>query len=82
LNIVNLLSLDFLKLVFLSLLIATPFAWYFMSDWLNEFAFSIDIGWSAFVTTGLIILLIAYFTIGFQSLRAALVNPAKTLKTE
>jgi len=82
LNIVNLLSLDFLKLVFLSLIIAAPAAWYFMSDWLKDFAFSIDIGWSTFVTTALLIVLIAYFTIGFQSLRAALVNPAKTLKTE
>ncbi len=82
LNIVNLLSVDFLKLVFLSLIIATPFAWYFMSDWLNDFAFSINIGWGVFATTALLTIMIAYFTIGFQSLRAALVNPAKTLKSE
>ena len=82
LNIINLLSLDFLKLVFLSLVIAAPLAWYFMSDWLKDFAFSINIGWGAFLTTALLTILIAYFTIGFQSLRAALVNPANTLKSE
>ena len=82
LNILNLLSIDFLKLVSLSLIIAIPIAWYFMTDWLKGFAFSINISWTVFAITALLTILIAYFTIGFQSLRAALVNPAKTLKTE
>jgi len=81
-NIIHLLSIDFLKLVFIALLIAAPIAWYFMADWLTNFAFSIDIGWSVFVLTAGLTLLIAYFTIGFQSLRAALMNPAKVLKAD
>lgn len=81
-NIINLLSLDFLKMVFIALLIASPIAWYFMNDWLTNFAFSIDIHWSVFAITGLLTILLAYFTIGFQSLRAALINPAKKLKTD
>ena len=82
LNIIHLLSLDFLKLVFIALLIAAPIAWYFMADWLTNFTFSIDISWSVFVLTAGLTLLIAYFTIGFQSLRAALMNPAKILKSD
>lgn len=82
LNIVHLLSLDFLKMVFIALLIASPIAWYFMEDWLTNFAFSIDIHWSVFALAGGLTILLAYFTIGFQSLRAALMNPAKTLKSE
>lgn len=82
LSIIHLLSIDFLKLVFIALFIATPIAWYFMADWLTNFAFSIDISWSVFVLTAGLTLLIAYFTIGFQSLRAALMNPAKVLKSD
>lgn len=81
-SIINLLSIDFLKLVFLSLIIAIPIAWYFMDNWLKDFAFSINISWGVFVLTALLTIVIAYLTIGFQSLRAALMNPAKTLKTE
>ena len=81
-NIVNLLSLDFLKLVVIALIIATPIAWYFMNDWLQGFAFSIKISWLVFLSTAFITILIAYFTIGFQSLKAALANPASVLKSD
>ena len=82
LSIVNLLSLDFLKLVFASLIISIPVAWYFMSNWLNDFAFKIPLGWGVFALTAVLTILIAYLTIGYQSVRAALVNPAETLKSE
>ncbi|MEO6582979.1 MAG: ABC transporter permease [Ferruginibacter sp.] len=81
-NIINLLSKDFLKLVIIALIIASPLAWYFMHKWLQDFAYRINIGWIVFVTTGFLVLLIALLTISFQAIKAARSNPVKSLRTE
>ena len=81
-GIVGLLSEDFLKLVLLSVLIASPLSWYFMDRWLQNFAYHISIGWWAFVTAGIIAVLIALTTVSIQSIRAATANPVKSLRTE
>lgn len=81
-SIVTLISVDFLKLVAVAILIATPVAWYLMNTWLQEFAYRIHIQWWTFVLSGIAAVIIAFFTISFQSIRAALMNPVKSLKTE
>jgi len=81
-GIVQLLAIDFIKLVFISIIIATPLAWYTMNNWLNGFAYKIDITWKVFAVSGLIAILIAIITISFQSIKAALSNPVKNLRTE
>jgi putative ABC transport system permease protein len=79
-GITRLLTKDFLILVGVAILIATPFAWYFMQKWLNEFAYHIDIQWWMFALAGLAAAAVALFTVGYQSLRAALANPVKALR--
>jgi putative ABC transport system permease protein len=81
-SIVGLLSRDFLRLVLVSVLIASPLAWYFMNNWLKEFAYRINIEWWVFAAAGLLALLIAFVTVSLQSLRAATVNPVKSLRSE
>lgn len=81
-NIVQLLSKDFLQLVFLSLLIAIPLAWYFMSNWLDDFAYRVNIHWSTFVLAGITALGVAVLTISVQSVRAALSNPVDAIRSE
>lgn len=81
-NIVALLSQEFLKLVLISILIASPIAWYAMHSWLEEFAFHIEISWWMFAAAGLLAVLIALLTVSFQSIKAALMNPVKSLKSE
>jgi putative ABC transport system permease protein len=81
-NIVGLLSKDFLKLVTIALLVATPIAWYFMHKWLQDFAYRINISWIVFVVTGIFGLTIALFTVGLQAVRAGVRNPVKSLRTE
>lgn len=81
-SIVSLLSKDFVKLVGIALLIATPLAWMIMNHWLENFAYHIDIQWWTFAGAGLLTMCIALFTVGWQSLKAALVNPVKSLKAE
>jgi putative ABC transport system permease protein len=81
-SIVNLLSKDFLKLVFVSFFIAAPLAGYFMHGWLKDFAYRINISWWMFILAGGIAFLIAVITICFQSIKAALSNPIKSLRTE
>ncbi|HEV7347703.1 ABC transporter permease [Telluribacter sp.] len=81
-SIVTLLSIDFLKLVLIALIIAAPVAWYAMDRWLQDFAYRIDIPWWAFVLAGVLAVLIAFLTVSYQSIRAALMNPVKSLKTE
>ena len=81
-GITTMLSTDFLKLVFISAIIAVPVAWYVMNKWLQDFAYRINIeGW-VFVVAGLAALLIALLTISFQSIKAAIANPVKSLRTE
>lgn len=81
-TIVVLLSKDFLKLVVLSFLIAAPLSYYFIDKWLNGFAYRIDIYWWIFVAAGLLSLLIAVCTVSFQAVRAALINPVVSLRSE
>ena len=81
-GIVALLSKDFLKLVAISIIIASPIAWYAMNTWLQDFAYKIDIGWWVFALAGLLAVGIALFTVSFQSVRAALANPVESLRSE
>ena len=81
-NIVSILSMDFLKLIIVALIVASPVAWYFMHQWLQNFAYRIDISWWVFVLAGLFALVIAFTTISFQAIKAALANPVKNLRTE
>jgi putative ABC transport system permease protein len=81
-NIVALLSSDFLKLVGIALVIGLPIAWYLLNKWLQTFAYSVRLEWWLFVLTALLALLIAFFTIGFQSVKAAVRNPVTALRYE
>ena len=80
--IAELLTRDFLKLIFLSILIASPIAWWLMNNWLQGFVYRIQIGWWAFGIAGLISVFIALLTISFQAIKAARANPVKSLRTE
>ena len=81
-GIVGLLSKDFVKLVLIAVFIATPLSWYFMNNWLNDFAYRINIEWWMFVVAGVIALLIALITVSFKAIKAAIANPVKSLRTE
>jgi putative ABC transport system permease protein len=81
-QIVMELSVGFLKLVFIAAVLALPIAWYSMSRWLQDFAFRIDISWWVFALAGFIALVIAFATISLQSVKAALANPVKSLRSE
>lgn len=81
-TIVSLLSKDFLKLVAISALLAFPVAWYFMDNWLQDFAYRINMPWWVFIIAGIVAALIALITISFQAIKAAIANPVKSLRTE
>ena len=81
-GIVGLLSRDFLKWVGLAVLIASPVAWWGMNRWLQEFAFRIRVEWWNFALVAGTVIVVAFLTVSFQSIRAALINPAASLKTE
>jgi putative ABC transport system permease protein len=81
-NITGMLSKDFLKLVLISLLIAFPVAWWLMYNWLQSFAYRINITPIVFLITGLVVLLITILTISYQSIKAAIANPVKSLRSE
>lgn len=81
-NIVGLLSKDFLKLVLVAAVIAFPIAWYAMYKWLQDFAYRIGIPWWIFVLAGIIAAIVAFLTISFQAIKAAIANPVKSLRTE
>ena len=81
-GITGLLAKDFLKLVLVAILIAAPIAYYFMDKWLADFAYRIDIQWWMFAVAGAGAVAIALFTVAFQSVRAALANPVKSLRSE
>ncbi|MBQ4820423.1 ABC transporter permease [Aquimarina sp. MMG016] len=81
-NIVKMLSTDFVKLVLLAFIIATPIAWWFMNKWLQDFAFRIDLNWWTFGLTGVLALIIALVTLSFQAIKAAIANPVNSLRTE
>lgn len=81
-GIVMLLSKDFLKLIGISLLLASPIAWWSMNKWLQDFAYKIDIAWWMFALAGLLVAGIAMLTVSLQSIKAALTNPVKSLRSE
>ncbi|HEY1054071.1 MAG TPA: ABC transporter permease [Emticicia sp.] len=81
-SIVALLLSNFLKLIFIAILIASPIAGYVMSQWLHDFAYRIDLSWWIFVLAGVLAILVAVLTVSYQTIKAALVNPVKSLKTE
>lgn len=81
-NIVSLLSKDFILLVLFAMLIATPIAWYFMRSWLQEFHYHVNMPWWAFALAGVVAILVTFVTVSGQSLKAALTNPVKSLRSE
>ncbi|HEY4194477.1 MAG TPA: ABC transporter permease [Mucilaginibacter sp.] len=81
-NITGMLSKDFMALVSISIIIATPIAWYAMNQWLQDFAYRIAIEWWVFALAAIIALLIAFATISYQSIKAALANPVKSLRSD
>jgi putative ABC transport system permease protein len=82
LNIAKLLSFDFVRLVVVSIIIATPVAWYAMNKWLQDYTYRTNIGWGIFVIAGLLAIVIALITVSFQSVKSAIANPVKSLRTE
>ncbi|SEW53045.1 ABC transporter permease [Chitinophaga arvensicola] len=82
LSITRLLSVDFIKLILVAILIASPVAWYAIHRWLQNYVYHAPISWSIFVLAGLMAIVIALVTISYQSLKAALMNPVKSLKSE
>ena len=81
-SIAALLSKDFLKLVAIAIILASPLAWWIMNNWLQNFAYRVDISWTLFVFTGLSLAFITLLTVGYQAIQAALTNPVKSLKSE
>jgi len=81
-TIVGMLSKDFILLVFISIAIATPLAWWAMHNWLQGFAYRQNIQWWVVALAGAGAIAIAFITISFQSVKAALTNPVKSLKSE
>lgn len=81
-NVVVTLSKDFIRLVIIAFVIASPIAWYIMNQWLQEFAYRIEISWWMFALAGIMVVLIALVTVSFQAIKAAIANPAKILRTE
>jgi putative ABC transport system permease protein len=81
-SLVGLLSKDFIRLVLIATLIAFPLSWWAMNDWLKDFAYRTPVSWWLFILAAFIALMIAMITLSFQSVRAALTNPVKSLKTE
>lgn len=80
--IVGMLSMDFVKLVFISILISSPIAWIVMNKWLQDFAYRVNMSWWILGIAGAAAVLIAFVTISFQSIKAALANPVKSLRSE
>jgi|TARA_R110002110_G_scaffold223984_1_gene437782 ABC-type antimicrobial peptide transport system permease subunit len=81
-DITSLITRDFIKLILLGIAIGVPIAWYFMNEWLTNYEYRIDMPWWAFVTTGSLIIGIALVTVSFESIKIALANPIKSLKSD
>ena len=81
-DITAMLSKDFLQLIFISLVIALPVSWWVMSNWLQNFAYRINITPYVFVIAGISVVLVTLFTISFQSIKAAMSNPVNSLRSE
>ena len=81
-DIAKMLSKDFLRLVIIAIIIATPLAWWAMNTWLQDFAYRVNVNWWIFALAGAIALIIAMITVSFQAIKAAMANPVKSLRTE
>nr|WP_295922203.1 ABC transporter permease [uncultured Dyadobacter sp.] len=81
-GVVALLSRDFLRLIVVAIILASPIAWYAMNRWLQDFAYQTTIEWWVFILAGMLAASIALITVSFQSIRAALTNPVKSLRSE
>jgi putative ABC transport system permease protein len=81
-SIVSIYSADFIRLIFIELVISIPLAWMVTNKWLQNYPYRVTLSWWLFASSGLMVILIALFTISFQSIRAALANPVKNLRTE
>ena len=81
-RVIQLISKDFLKLVIIATVIATPVAYWAMNKWLQDFAYRVSISGWTFVLAAIISVIIALIAISFQSIKAAIANPVKSLKTE
>lgn len=81
-NITAMLSKDFLQLIFVSLAIALPLSWWLMSNWLESFAYRISITPYVFVLASVAVIVMTFFTVSFQAIKAAIANPVKSLRTE
>ncbi len=76
------LTIDFLKLVGIAILVSLPLGWYAMNKWLEDFSYRIEIGWGVFVVAAFLAIIISILTVSYQSIKAAIVNPVKSLRTE
>jgi len=81
-DIIALISKDFLKLIVIAFFIASPVAWYFMHQWLQDYANRISVHWTVFLFAGAFVIVAALATISFQALKAAMANPVKSLRSE
>jgi putative ABC transport system permease protein len=81
-SITALLSKDFVKLVLIAIIIASPMAWYGMDKWLSNYPYRVTVSWWLFAFAGLGAILIALLTVSYQSVKAAMVNPVKSLRSE
>jgi len=81
-QVVALFSKDFLQLMLIAFLIAVPLGWFVMNSWLKDFAYRVAVSWWIFVLAGLASLLVAMLTVGYQAVKAATANPAKSLRSE
>jgi ABC-type antimicrobial peptide transport system permease subunit len=81
-SIVYLFSKEFIILIAIAFAIATPIAWYYMHQWLQDYAYRIDVSWLIFLAGGIVAIIVALATISFQAIKAAMANPVKSLRTE
>ncbi|MPR34827.1 ABC transporter permease [Salmonirosea aquatica] len=82
LGIVRLLSTDFVRLVLIALVVVSPLAWWAADQWLSTFAYRIELSWAIFVLAGVLAVVVALLTVSFQSVKAALMNPVESLRSE
>ena len=76
------LTIDFLKLVGIAIVISIPLGWYAMNKWLEDFSYRIAISWKIFALASIMVIIISIVTVGYQSIKAAIANPIKSLRTE
>jgi putative ABC transport system permease protein len=81
-RIVSMFSFEFIKLVVIAFIIASPIAWYSMNSWLQDFAYKVDVSWWVFMLAAVISIFIALLTVGYQAIKSATVNPVKSLRSE